>query len=97
MVKVKVTEAINRLKMCHFFSYLRLRVLAYPTGISVNPMGLGNVVLHEGCKTTLVQDVSMTMLPFLRHIFDVLTSFSRNFLPNISTSTYKRGAVPNFS
>ena len=67
MVIVKVTEAINRRKMCHFFSYLRLRVLAYPTGIFVNPMGLGNVVLHEGCKTTLVQDVSMTMLPFLRH------------------------------
>ena len=39
MVKVKVTEAIDQLKMCHFFSYLRLRVLAYPTGISVNPTG----------------------------------------------------------
>ena len=28
MVKVKVTEAINRLKMCNFFSYLRLHVLS---------------------------------------------------------------------
>ena len=38
---------------------------------------LGNVVLHEGCKTTLVHDVSMT----------ILTSFSRQFPPNVSTST----------
>ena len=30
-------------------------------------------------------------------IFDVLTSFSHQFLPNVSTSTYKGGAVPNFS
>ena len=33
-----------------------------------------NVVLHEGCKTTLVHDVSMTILTSWRH-FHVLTSF----------------------
>ena len=30
-------------------------------------------------------------------IFYTLTSFARQFLPNVSPSTYKRGAVPNFS
>ena len=29
--------------------------------------------------------------------FGVLTSFSRQFPPNVSTSMYKRGAVPNIS
>ena len=47
--------------------------------------GLGNVVLHEGCKTTLVRDISMTIM------MSFFTSFSRQFLP-----TYKRGVVPNF-
>ena len=62
-------------------------------------LGLGNVVLNGGCKMTLVHDVSMTILTFWCHfwrsdvIFDVLTSFSRQFPPNVSTSTYKRGAV----
>ena len=62
--------------------------------------GLGNVVLHEGCKMTLVHNVSMTILTsfwLLNVIFDVLTSLSPQFPPNISTSTYKTGAVPNFS
>ena len=51
-----------------FFSYLRLRVFACPIGISVNPTGARKCRLTEGCKTTLVQDVSMTMLPFLHHV-----------------------------
>ena len=58
-------------------------------------LGIGNVVLHEGFKTTLVHDVSMMILTVW--IFDVLTSFSHQFPPNVSTSTYKRGAVLNFS
>ena len=58
---------------------------AFPTGISVNPTGA-----RKCCKTTLVHDDFDV-------IFDVLTSFSRQFLPNVSTSTYKRGAVLNFS
>ena len=49
--------------------------------------GLGNVVLHEGCKMTLVFDISMT----------ILTSFSRQFLPSVLTSANKKGAIPNFS
>ena len=42
--------------------------------------GLGNVVLHEGCSTTPVHDISMTILMSfwsLDVLFDVLTSFSR--------------------
>ena len=41
----------------------------------------------RGCKTTFVHDV----------IFDILMSFSCQFLPNVLTSTYKRGAEPNIS
>ena len=53
--------------------------------------GLGNVVLHGGCKTTLMHDVSMTILT------SFLTPFSHQFPPIVSTSAYKRGAIPNFS
>ena len=41
----------------------------------------------SGCKTALVHDVSMT----------ILSSFVRQFSPNVSKSTYKRGAEPNIS
>ena len=37
---------------------------AYPTGISVNPTRARNVILNEGCKMTLVHDVSIMILTF---------------------------------
>ena len=44
----------------------RNRFFTYPTRISVNPTGAKRkVVLHEGCKTTLVHDISMIILTFL--------------------------------
>ena len=48
--------------------------------------GLGNVILHEGYNTTLLHDVSII----------VLTSCCQ-FPTNVSMSTYKRGALLNFS
>ena len=42
-----------------------LELLAYLTEISVNQTGARNVVLQEGCKTTLLNDVSMTILCYL--------------------------------
>ena len=47
---------------CTIYTAQNHLILAYPTRISVNTTRLGNVVLHEGCKTTLVCDVSMTIL-----------------------------------
>ena len=38
-------------------------ILAYPTGIFLTPTGFGNV-LHEGCKTTPLHEISMTILTF---------------------------------
>ena len=65
-----------------------LEMIFLPTrpGFLCTRLGLGNIVIHGGCKTILVHDD-----------FDVLMSFSRQFPPNVSTSTYKREAVPNFS
>ena len=63
---------------------VRFLILAYPTSISVNPTGLGNVPLHDGDMTILMS-------------FLTLTSLSCQFPPNISTSTCKRGAELNVS
>ena len=63
--------------------------LAYATGISMNPTDA------RKCRLTwwVVRWLScMTIL-----IFDVLTSFLRQFPPNVSTSMCKRGAKPNIS
>ena len=51
--------------------------------------GLGNVVLHEVCKTTLLHDVSVKILTFWRHSW-------RQFPPNFSTSMYERSRTELF-
>ena len=82
------------LKSCFFFlKHSRISFLAYRTGISMNPTGARNVILHEGSKTTPVYDVTMTILT------SFLTSWHHfhRFPPNVSTSTFKRGDVLKFS
>ena len=56
-------------------------------------LGLWNVILHEGCTTTLVHDVSMTILmSFLMSWWHFHVSFRQTFWHQ-----RMRGAIPNFS
>ena len=78
----------------------RFFFLAYPTRISLSPTVARKWHLTWGGVRWLVHDVSMmTLTSFWRLdvIFDVLTLFSRQFPPNVSTSTYERGAELNIS
>ena len=85
-----------QIRISEVFAWDRNIFLHTRPGFPWTRPGLGNVVLHEGYKMTLVHDVIMMILTSWRH-FDVLTSFPYLFPPNVSTSTYKRGAVPSFS
>ena len=54
--------------------------LVYPPGFLWARPGLGNVILHDGCKTTLVHDFSMMILrPFLMSWHHFHVSFHQTF------------------
>ena len=48
---VKITEAINRLKMCHFFSYLKGKEYKHSNELCLNVFGKLHILVQTAWKS----------------------------------------------